>query len=244
MTPSVVDTLTKAPLKVHGRIVNASNATMLVEVVDDEGASLADELLAVYKPRAGERPLWDFPFGSLHLREVAAYEVSRHLGWDVVPPTVLRDGPLGIGSVQHFVDHDPRRHYFVLLETDAYDSALSRMATFDLLINNADRKGGHVLLARDGHIWGCDHGLAFHVETKLRTVIWEFGGMPIPDEWCVDLRRLAGDLRANGELAGILADLLDAGEIAMLAERADALVAAGVLPDPDEDARPYPWPPI
>lgn len=245
MTASLVDTLTTSPLKIHGRIVNASNSTMLVEAADEEGASAPGEpVLAVYKPRAGERPLWDFPFGSLHRREVAAFEVSRYLGWEVVPPTVLRDGPLGIGSVQFFIDHDPRRHYFVLLETDDHDTALARMATFDLLINNADRKGGHVLLGPDGHIWGCDHGLSFHVETKLRTVIWEFGGTPLPDEWCADLRRLAADLREDTPLSRTLGGLVDAEEVRMLARRADALVAAAVLPDLEEDARPYPWPPI
>ena len=240
MNESLVEVLTTAPLTVHGRIVNASNSTMLVETAGPN----AEAVLAVYKPRAGERPLWDFPFGSLHQREVAAYEVSRFLGWQVVPPTVLRDGPMGIGSVQLFIDHDPRRHYFSLLESDDHDEALARMATFDLLINNDDRKGGHVLLAPDGHIWGCDHGLAFHVETKLRTVIWEFGGTAIPPAWCDDLRRLAAALRGDSDLRAALSALLDVDEMATLAARADALVRTGVLPDPDEDARPYPWPPI
>jgi uncharacterized repeat protein (TIGR03843 family) len=235
-------TLASAPLTIHGRIVNASNHTMLVEAQDPQNDGA--ELLAVYKPQAGERPLWDFPYGSLHLREVAAFEVSRHLGWDVVPPTVLRDGPLGIGSVQLFIDHDPRQHYFVLVDDEAHHEVLARMAMFDLLINNADRKGGHVLLASDGSIWGCDHGLSFHVETKLRTVIWEFGGTPLSEQWCNDLRRLAADLRGQTGLRDRLQELIDDPEIAMLAARADALVAAGSLPDLDQDERPYPWPPI
>jgi uncharacterized repeat protein (TIGR03843 family) len=236
----VVARLATAPLKVHGRIVNASNSTMLVETED-----AGEPLLAVYKPRAGERPLWDFPLGSLHQREVAAYEVSAALGWEVVPPTLLRDGPLGTGSVQLFIDHDPRRHYFALLEDDQYDEALARMAVFDLLVNNADRKGGHVLLAPDHHIWGCDHGLTFHIEPKLRTVIWEFGGMQLPDEWCADLRRLATDLRAeHSAVRALLDELLLGPEIEMLALRADAIVEAKQLPDPHEDERPYPWPPI
>ena len=239
MNPAVVGRLKSAPLKVHGRIVNASNSTMLVETDDGDGS-----LLAVYKPRVGERPLWDFPQGSLHLREVAAYEVSHHLGWQVVPPTLLREGPMGQGSVQLFIDHDPRRHYFVLLDDDAHDEQLMRMATFDLLVNNADRKGGHVLLADDGHIWGCDHGLTFHVEPKLRTVIWEFGGTTLPDEWCADLRRLASDLRGDSALASRLGDLLSPGEVEVLAARAEAIVKMGVLPDLVEDDRPYPWPPI
>jgi uncharacterized repeat protein (TIGR03843 family) len=236
---AVFERLQSAPLKVHGRIVNASNATMLVET-DDEG----DAVLAVYKPRMGERPLWDFPLGSLHRREVAAYEVSAYLGWEVVPPTVLRDGPMGEGSLQLFIDHDPRRHYFALLDTEDYDEQFERMATFDLLINNADRKGGHVLLAADGHIWGCDHGLSFHVESKLRTVIWEFGGTSFPPEWCDDLRRLAADLRNGSPIAHRLTDLLSAPETEVLAQRAEAIIRAGALPDLDEDDRPYPWPPI
>jgi uncharacterized repeat protein (TIGR03843 family) len=239
VSTAVAQRLTTAPLKVHGRIVNASNGTMLVETEDD-----GEELLAVYKPRIGERPLWDFPLGSLHLREVAAFEVSDYLGWDVVPPTVLRDGPFGEGSVQQFIDHDPRRHYFVLLEDDAYDEQLMRMATFDLLVNNADRKAGHVLLAADGHIWGCDHGLTFHVEPKLRTVIWEFGATPLPEQWCADLRRLGQTLREDSDFARRLTELLSSAEVGVLARRAEAIIRAGALPDPEEDERPYPWPPI
>lgn len=240
MSTDTVSRLVDAPLTIHGRIVNASNNTLLVETDDRESP-----LLAIYKPRAGERPLWDFPLGSLHRREVAAYEVSRALGWDLVPPTVLRDGPHGIGSVQLFIDHDPRRHYFALLEHDTHDDALARMATFDLLVNNADRKGGHVLLANDGSIWGCDHGLTFHVESKLRTVIWEFGGMQLPDDWCRDLRRLAAELRdPAAHVTRRLADLLATEEVEVLALRAEAIVRAGALPDLEEDERPYPWPPI
>ena len=240
MSEEVAEQLLTAPITVHGRIVSASNHTMLVEL--DAGD---DGVLAVYKPQQGERPLWDFEYGSLHRREVAAYEVSRHLGWEVVPPTVLRDGPLGEGSVQLFIEHDPRRHYFVLLEDDDHDEALARMAAFDLLVNNADRKAGHVLLAADDHIWGCDHGLTFHVEPKLRTVIWEFGGMTLDPSWCEDLRRLAADLSAPEQPpASHLQALLSPPEVAMLARRALALATSGMLPDPPEEERPYPWPPI
>ena len=239
MTTDIGQVLADSPLTVHGRIVNASNGTMLVQA--DEG----DDVLAVYKPQAGERPLWDFPFGTLHLREVAAYEVSAHLGWEVVPPTILRDGPFGPGSVQLFIDHDPRRHYFVLVEDEAHDEALMRMAAFDLVVNNADRKGGHVLLDPHGHIWGCDHGLTFHEETKLRTVIWDFGGVGLPPACIEDLRRLSTDLSAPaGALTRRLRALLDPAEVTMLARRAAALAHAGALPDLDEDERPYPWPPI
>ena len=240
MNAATIARLQTAPLTIHGRIVQASNATMLVEADDGE-----EPLLAVYKPQAGERPLWDFPLGSLHRREVAAFEVSAALGWDVVPPTVLRDGPLGEGSVQLFIDHDPRQHYFALLESDDHDEALARMAAFDLLVNNADRKGGHVLLAGDGHIWGCDHGLTFHAEPKLRTVIWDFGGTPLTDAWCADLRGLTAVLRdAAAPLTRRLVALLSVPEVEVLRLRAQALITTGALPDLDEEDRPYPWPPI
>ena len=232
--------LAEAPLKIHGRIVNASNHTMLVET---EGSD--ENVLGVYKPAEGERPLWDFPFGTLHRREVAAYEVSKHLGWDVVPPTVLRDGPLGPGSVQLFIQHDPRRHYFVLVEEERHHRALARMAAFDLVVNNADRKGGHVLAAPDEHLWGCDHGLTFHPEPKLRTVIWDFGGMRLPVEWMEDLRRLVVDLEASDSSVGAtLSELLSPQEAGILRLRTAALLRARCLPDLDEDDRPYPWPPI
>lgn len=239
MTTDVRQVLADSPLTVHGRIVNASNGTMLVQADD------ADDVLAVYKPRAGERPLWDFPPGTLHLREVAAYEISAYLGWEVVPPTILRDGPFGPGSVQLFIDHDPRRHYFVLLEDETHDAALAQMAAFDLVVNNADRKGGHVLLDPDGHIWGCDHGLTFHEQTKLRTVIWEFGGMRLPAQWIDDLRRLVRDLGVSGSsISACLHALLTPDECVMLARRAQALATAAALPDLPEQDRPYPWPPI
>lgn len=231
--------LAEAPLTVHGRIATASNATLLVELEDTDG------MLAIYKPQRGEQPLWDFPFGTLHLREVAAAVVSEHLGWDVVPPTIVRDGPYGTGSVQLFVEHDPREHYFVLAESGAHDAALARMALFDLVVNNADRKGGHVLLAADGRIWGCDHGLTFHVEPKLRTVIWDFSGTALAPKWCDDLRRLAGGLgNPSSAVRRSLEDLLSVQEIDALAARATAAVAVGVLPEVPDEGRPYPWPPI
>lgn len=232
--------LAGAPLEVHGRIFNASNNTMLVQV-GDPGL----DLLAVYKPAIGERPLWDFPGGSLHRREVAAGVVSDFLGWQIVPPTVLRDGPFGEGSVQLFVEHDPQRHYFVLVGEEIHDDQLARMAAFDLLTNNADRKGSHVLLDGDGHVWGCDHGLTFHPEPKVRTVIWELGGRPLDPAWVTDLGRLARTLAAPGSaLERELAPLLDGREIAMLGLRAEALCREPVLPDVEEDLRPYPWPPL
>ena len=239
MITDVRRALAESPLTVHGRIVNASNGTLLVEADD------AKDVLAVYKPARGERPLWDFPPATLHLREVAAFEVSDYLGWEVVPPTLLRDGPFGPGSVQLFIEHDPRQHYFVLVQDPAHRDALARMAAFDLVVNNADRKGGHVLRDADGHLWGCDHGLTFHEQTKLRTVIWELGGRPLAPRWCDDLRRLAADVTSpESAIYARLAGLLSPREITVLGQRAEALVAAGVLPDLDPDERPYPWPPI
>lgn len=227
-----------ADLAVVGMLAGASNHTLLVRV--DAG-----ERFAVYKPRRGERPLWDFPPGTLYRREVAAYEVSDYLGWDLVPPTVARDGPLGIGSVQQFMVHDPQEHYFTLIEDDSLHPRLAQLAAFDLLINNADRKGGHVLrVADDGRLVGIDHGLTFHIEPKLRTVIWDLGGTAIPAAWRDDLRRLAAALSGDGDDLASLQELLDGDEIAVLRRRAELLAASAALPDVAPDRRPYPWPPL
>jgi len=217
-------------VEVLGRMPWSSNATYLCEVRCGE-----DVTRAIYKPRRGERPLWDFPSGLDH-REVAAYELSRALGWGLVPVTILRDGPLGTGSVQAFVDADFEQHYFTLLEDEAHHDALRRMCAFDLIGNNTDRKSGHVLLGLDGRIYGIDHGLMFHHEFKLRTVIWEFGGEPIPDEV-----RTAADRLAAGGLPDPLARLLDPFERDAVVTRARALVAAECFPV-DETGRRYPWP--
>ena len=227
-----------ADLVVVGALAGASNHTLLVRV--DAG-----ERFAVYKPRRGERPLWDFPPGTLHRREVAAFEVSAFLGWDLVPPTVLREGPLGLGSVQQFMVHDPREHYFTLIEDDRLHRRLAQLATFDLLVNNADRKGGHVIrVTADGRLVGIDHGLTFHVEPKLRTVIWELGGTPIAAAWRDDLNRLADALSGDGDDLASLHDLLDSQEVTVLGRRAELLAASDTLPDIAPDRRPYPWPPL
>ena len=174
LTPDeLVAALGDAELEVVARMRYSSNATFLAEARVD-GA----EITAIYKPRRGERPLWDFPEGSLCDREVAAYEVSRALGWDIVPVTILRDGPYGEGAVQRFVDHDPAEHYFTLF--DDHVDRFREFAAYDVLVNNTDRKGGHCLhdLANDVVV-GIDHGLTFHAAWKLRTVIWEFAGEPL-----------------------------------------------------------------
>lgn len=208
----------------------SSNGTFLVTVSLD-----GEEHAAIYKPHRGERPLWDFPEG-LFLREVAAYELSVALGWDVVPETVLRDdAPLGLGSLQWFVDADFEQHYFTLVEDSRWHDDLRRMAVFDLIANNADRKSGHCLVAGE-HLWGIDHGLCFHVEPKLRTVIWDFGGQPIPAELRADAARVAAHPPAA------LHQLLNDAEVEVLAARAAAVSRLSSFPDPGTDRRPYPWP--
>lgn len=233
---SVPDVLATGELELLGLLPNASNDTFLVR------ATLGGRTgLAVYKPRRGEAPLWDFPEGTLCAREVAAYVVSRELGWPNVPPTVLRDGPAGPGSVQLFVEFDPDQHYFTL-EGAGRDDDFRRIALFDALVNNADRKGGHCLLAPDGRIWVIDHGVCFSDEPKLRTVIWSYIGEPIPQPLLDDLGGLRRAL-ADDPLHRELASLLSEREIAAMADRLDDLVARRRFPEPGP-YRPYPWPPV
>jgi uncharacterized repeat protein (TIGR03843 family) len=217
-------------LEVLGRMPWSSNATYLCELRCGQ-----ESMRAIYKPRRGERPLWDFPSGLDH-REVAAYELSRALGWDLVPRTILRDGPMGTGSVQTFVDADFEQHYFTLYEDEANHDSLRALCAFDLIGNNTDRKSGHVLLGLDGRILGIDHGLMFHHEFKLRTVIWEFGGAPVPAPLLE-----AADALASSTLPDPLAALLDPFERDAVRTRARALVDAGYFPI-DETGRRYPWP--
>jgi hypothetical protein len=233
--PGVPRVLGTGELEVLGLLPNASNHTFLARA-----RSADEELLAVYKPRRGEAPLWDFPEGTLCAREVAAYVVSRALGWPNVPATVLRDGPYGVGSVQRFVSHDPEEHYFTLAER--FPAEFRRVAAFDMVVNNADRKSGHCLLAEDGRIFLVDHGVCFSDEPKLRTVIWDFIGDPLEEGTRADARRLAGEIR-RGRVRDELANLLAPVELAALAERADAVAAAVRFPEPGPD-RPFPWPPI
>lgn len=253
--------LRTAPFEVVGRFADASNATLLARLTDRDPRSLAriaDELgrepaiddldpadLAVYKPLRGEAPLWDFPAGTLHRREVAAYEISDALGWGLVPETVVCDGPFGTGSLQRFVPHDPEQHYFSLLEAgDAEVTAqLVAMVVFDLIIDNADRKGGHVLLevgsAAPGRVRLVDHGVSFHVERKLRTVGWDFAGQPVPRHLCADVARLRAAL--DDAVADRLGSLLLDAEITALRDRVDEVLALRELPAP-VGPRPYPWP--
>lgn len=234
MTPpeeEAVRLLAEADLEILGLLPRASNYTFLAKVGDGDA-------LAVYKPIAGEAPLWDFPTGTLCRREVAAYVVARALGWPSIPPTVLRDGPQGLGSVQLFVEFEPREHYFTLIERRTDD--FRRVALFDAVVNNADRKSGHCLLAADGHIFVIDHGVCFNAVPKLRTVIWDFAGDPIPGSLADDLRRLSSDLE-HGPLRDELCGLLDGDEVKETARRAAGLLAGARFPEPGP-GRPYPWP--
>jgi uncharacterized repeat protein (TIGR03843 family) len=217
-------------IDIEGRMPWSSNATFLVNLCLDGVRGQA-----IYKPTRGERPLWDFEPG-LHRRELAAYRLSELLGLDLVPPTVVRDGPLGEGSLQWFVEADHQQHYFTVHESrpDLHD-ALRPVALFDLLANNTDRKSGHVLIDADDHIWGIDHGLCFSAEFKLRTVVWEFGGEPIPDDLIARVRPLAASVPLS------LAALLSDDEVAALSERAAWVVHNPVFPV-DRSGRRYPWP--
>lgn len=242
-------------LALHGRIMPASNATFLADIGD---------LRVVYKPVQGERPLWDFPDGTLAHRERAAFLVSVATGWNVVPETVLRDGPYGLGMVQRWCDSDepstavdvvpadevPERWCDVFDGVDEHDRPVSlvhedsdelrRMAVFDVLVNNADRKGGHVLTMPDGHRYGVDHGLCFHVQNKLRTVLWGWVGQSLTEGELDGVRRVAQD----EALAADLADLLTVDEVDALRERCARLLASGTFPGPGYGSSPIPWPPF
>jgi len=239
--PDPVDDATAAALldrgdiDVVGRMPWSSNATFLVLVTDEHH----NAMLAIYKPQAGERPLWDFPDGTLAAREVAAFAVSELLGWELVPHTVLRDGPVGLGAVSRFYDHDPEQHYFEIV--NGREDVFRRFAAFDAVINNTDRKGGHVLLDERGHVWGIDHGTCFHVHPKLRTVIWDFAGEPIAPELIADVaclrERIASDtLWLDG--------LLSRAEVDAVLQRVDVLLRRGRYPLPSGDYHDYPWPTI
>jgi uncharacterized repeat protein (TIGR03843 family) len=235
---SILTTLQQAPLVLKGEFVWGSNHTFLVEVTAEPAA-----FLAVYKPTRGERPLWDFPEASLARREAAAYIVSQALGWELVPPTVYRpDGPFGAGSLQLFIDHDPEYHYFNLNEADR--QGLRPVVLFDLLVNNADRKGSHIIFDSDHHLWLIDHGICFHVEPKLRTVIWDFAGEKLPAHLAADLTAFQGKLEQDAALVSALQPLLEAEEIAALSTRAARLLKRGKYPNPPANYRPIPWPPI
>jgi hypothetical protein len=215
-----------------------SNYTFLCQV------ECGEQLLrAVYKPTRGERPLWDFPGETLAGREVAAYLVSEAGGWHMVPPTVFRqDGPAGPGSLQLFVDHNPDFHYFNFTQEER--ERLRPVALFDIVINNTDRKGGHIFFDDDDHIWLIDHGVCFHVQPKVRTVVWDFANQPIPEGCQQQIRTLKDKLEPGQETRQELSEYLSQKEIQAMIARIDGLVQAGVFPGPSDRRYSYPWPPV
>ncbi|MET9439577.1 SCO1664 family protein [Streptomyces sp. NPDC006610] len=255
--------LAAGELTVRGRIRDASNAALYCTVAHE-----GREAACVYKPVAGERPLWDFPDGTLARREVAAYEVSEATGWGLVPPTVLRDGPYGEGMCQLWIEAVPGDELLALVDAEepgpgwkavglaevgegrtallvhADDPRLRRLAVLDAVINNADRKGGHLLPAADGRLYGIDHGVTFNTENKLRTLLWGWAGEPLPDEAVDVLKRLREDLAPGGALAGRLAGLITGAELDATRARIDALLATGVHPEPGGEWPAIPWPPV
>jgi uncharacterized repeat protein (TIGR03843 family) len=232
-----VELLERGTLEVEGRLVDASNATLYC-TIKGGGAQAA----CVYKPVAGERPLWDFPTGTLAGREVAAYSVSKAAGWHIVPPTVMREGPFGPGMVQLWIDLDPEVDLIALARRSDH-MGLREMAVFDAVVNNADRKIGHLLPVADGHLYGCDHGVCFAEDYKLRTVLWQWRGKTLPRRSVEALRRLADDL-ASGWLAGELAKHLTRAEVSATKVRIDKLLKHRVHPYPSEDWPAVPWPPV
>jgi hypothetical protein len=231
----VLELLSSADVEVLGRLPYSSNYVFLAKV-----EARGSEILAIYKPRRGERPLWDFPSGTLAAREVAAFLVSEAAGWSFVPPTVLRqEAALGEGSLQQFIDHDPERHYFVLAE-ERLDEFVS-FAAFDVVVNNADRKAGHVIEDSEGRLWSVDHGVTFNSEPKLRTVIWDLAGRSLTPELRLQLERLCAAFKDRKGLGGELERLLSPAETTAALRRTEWLLDEGRLPEPDGRHR-LPWP--
>lgn len=231
----LLELLNEGQIQMEGLVPWGSNYTFLVHICHERG-----EIDAIYKPGRGERPLWDFAKGTLCLRERAAYIVSEALAWGLVPPTVLRKGPQGHGSVQHYVEHNPDEHYLTF--QGHFIEQLQKIALFDVIINNADRKSGHVLLTENDRLWAIDHGVSFHTDYKLRTVIWEFAGEPIPTVLASDLVAFQQKLEeSNSETYRQLCDLLTTREILALSDRLQRLIKRNVFPQPGP-GRHYPWP--
>lgn len=227
---NIVHALEHGDITIIGRMPHSSNATFLVSVQCGDTSTQA-----IYKPLRGERPLWDFEPG-LHRREIAAYLLSQAMGINMVPPTVLREGPLGEGSLQYFIDADVEQHYFTIFEQreDLHDQ-LRAMCVFDIVANNTDRKAGHCLLGLDDKVWGIDHGVCFSADFKLRTVIWEFGGEPLPDHLRAAIEPLIETVPLN------IATLLSSDEVSALQERVQWLCEGDAFPIDRSGSR-YPWP--
>ena len=221
-------------IKISGRLVDASNATLFGSCTHD-----GNELSVIYKPIAGERPLWDFADGNLASREYASYLLSELIGWNLIPVTVLRDGPFGEGMVQQWIDIDEDVDLALFYRTD--DDRLRKLALFDAIINNTDRKIGHLLPTKDGRVLGCDHGVTFHEEDKLRTVLWQWANLPLTDSEKLELTQLLGHL--NLRTTEIL-HLVTENEYQALIERVERLLSSGEFPAPSEDWPAVPWPPF
>lgn len=242
----ILHLLRTSTIEIEGLLPWSSNYSFLVHLRGEEDGQPNQIITAVYKPSRGERPLWDFAAGTLCQREVAAFLISDALGWNLVPPTILRQGPHGLGSIQLYIEHDPECHYFTFEGSTDFRRTLQQITLFDILINNADRKGGHVLLQESDNsthrdrLWAIDHGICFHSEYKLRTVIWEFAGSPIPAELVADLTQLKGKLN---ELYPELRLLLSSTEILALEKRLDRIIQWPTFIKPGP-GRHYPWPPV
>ncbi len=230
-TAEALELLRKGELELVARMPQSSNATFLVKVLDEDGQ---DAAAAIYKPTKGERPLWDFPAG-LHRREIAAFELSDEMGWDVIPPTIERDGPHGVGSVQLFIEADFTQHYFTLINEPQHHADLRTICLFDLVANNTDRKSGHCLLAKWGRIYGIDQGLCFSEDFKLRTVIWDFVGDQLSDDMCENLHCIINDPLDR------LKPWLTEPEIEAMQYRASRMADLGHFPE-DTGGRSWPWP--
>jgi uncharacterized repeat protein (TIGR03843 family) len=234
----VLCALEKGDIDLQGQFLNGSNYTFMAQLKYE-----AWHWVIVYKPVRGEQPLWDFPAGSLAKREVAAYLVSEALGWELVPPTIYRHkAPLGPGSIQRYIEHDPEYHFFNFSERDK--QRLRPMVVFDLLVNNADRKGSHMLRDENGHLWFIDHGLCFNAEDKLRTVVWDFSGQEIPANLINGLKQFLVKLDSADEFVQELRGFLQPNEIKAMANRARRLLENKHFPYPGGSRRPYPWPPV
>jgi uncharacterized repeat protein (TIGR03843 family) len=231
-----LELLAAGELEVEGQVLDSSNATFYCAVRLDGVAAAC-----VYKPVAGERPLWDFPDGTLAEREVAAYEVSAASGWGLVPPTVLRDGPVGAGMVQLWIDTDESVDLGRLVRRRD-DPTLRRIAVLDAVINNADRKGGHLLPTTEGRIYAIDHGVTFNEDEKLRTVLWQWAGEPLTEEAVEVLIALRSSI--DGQLGDRLSELLTTREVRRTRRRLDRLLATAVHPEPSGDWPSVPWPPF
>jgi uncharacterized repeat protein (TIGR03843 family) len=233
-----ISILEHGDISITGEFLWGSNYTFAVEITSGD-----ETIQGVYKPTRGERPLWDFPRATLAHREVAAYLVSEAIGWSFVPPTIFRDdGPIGPGSLQLHIDHDPEYNYFSFSKKDL--QRLRPVAAFDYLINNADRKGSHILFDQDHHLWLIDHGITFHQEQKLRTVVWDFAGESLPEEICADLVEFESQLQPGTLFREQIEKYLIPQEIKALLKRNKVLITSRFFPDPHPDRRPYPWPPV